>query len=63
MNTNISNQPENTCDCCGDTIQFGDLVYDGGDFYIHDECFFDYMRMFVLENGWRQYIYGDDDMD
>ncbi len=63
MNTNLSNTQKDRCDCCGDILENGDLVYDSGDVYIHDECFFDYIRMFVLGNGWRQYVYGDEDMD
>ena len=54
---------EKNCDCCGGAIQDGDLVYDSGEVYIHAECFFDYIRLFVMENGWRQYVYGDEEMD
>ena len=49
MYTELTNFTEVTCDCCGGTVQAGDLVYDSGQIFIHAECFFDYIRMFVLE--------------
>lgn len=55
--------PEDTCECCGGPVQAGDLVYDSGEIYIHDACFFDYIRKDMLESGWRHYVYGDEEMD
>ena len=40
-------------------ITNGDLIYDTGEFLIHDECFYDYVRMTMLDNGWQRKVYGD----
>ncbi|MEX1308227.1 MAG: hypothetical protein AB1Z19_06855 [Eubacteriales bacterium] len=63
MYTKTKSSTKKLCECCGSAIQDGDLVYDSGEVYIHDACFFDYIRMFVLDIGWRQYVYGDEEMD
>ncbi len=63
METNLINLPDERCESCGGVIQDGDLVYDSGQVFIHDECFYDYIRTFILENGWRHYVYGDEEMD
>ena len=61
MSFNFNEAKDVSCDCCGAKIMNGDLIYDTGELMIHDECFYDYLRSYVLEIGWRKYIYGDED--
>jgi|GEM_PF-1731046 len=63
MYDDFSQSSKKVCEGCGMRIQNGDLVYDSGKIMLHDECFFDFIRMFVLDNGWRHYVYGDEEMD
>jgi hypothetical protein len=53
---------ELACECCGSKILSGDLIYETGEAVIHDECFYDYLRGYVGELGWRHLVYGDEDM-
>jgi len=58
----LNKDEEIACDCCGMKILNGDLIYDTGENSIHDECFYDYLREYVIELGWRHIIYGVEEM-
>lgn len=49
------------CVCCDCEIEDGDEVWDTDDGLLHDDCFYDYVRKFVLDIGWGHYIYGDNE--
>ncbi len=53
---------KNECEYCGMEVQAGDMAYETPEGLIHDECFYDYMRIFAKENGWRHYIYGEEEL-
>jgi len=62
MSVYLKETKDISCECCGFKILNGDLIYDTGDGVIHEECFYDYLRTFVAELGWRHYVYGDEEI-
>jgi hypothetical protein len=51
----------NACIYCGNEVAEGDPVYDTGEGLVHDECFYDYMRQYARDSGWRRFDYGEEE--
>lgn len=56
----VLGEPDCACLYCGGEIVPGDEIYDTDEGFVHDECFFEYLRHYAKEAGWKQYAYTGD---
>ena len=56
------NNKENMCICCGVKVEQGDIVYNTSEGLVHDDCFYDYMRIYAKEQGWKRSVAGGGDI-
>lgn len=49
------------CEHCGEPITFGCMTNDQGDFYIHEECFDDWMNKRYGKGKWMALGNGEED--
>lgn len=53
----VLGEPDCACAYCGGEVAEGDEIYETGDGFVHDECFFEYCLQYAKEAGWQQYAY------